>query len=295
MEKKKLISLLLLFSLVLAPSGAFAEEDEEFLLGLIPEENIFRQVRKHRPLAEYLSDKLGVRVRFTILSRYPHIIRRFASRELDGAFFGIFTAVLAQEFLGVEPLARPMNLDGGTTAKSYIFTRKDTGIRSVSGMKGRKAAFVDEYTATGFVYSLVYLREQGVKDPGNYFGEHYFTGSHDTTVYAVLAGRAEVGTVKGRVLDKLSLKDPVLKDEITVLSKSMELPDNTLCVRGDLPPEFKEKLRKTLLSMHEDPEGKKVLKEMEAQRFVPAEKKDFVPVRELAAKAGIDLGKFYHK
>jgi len=284
---RALLSFILIFSL-LAPMVASANDDE-FLIGLIPEENIFRQVMRHRPLEAYLSQKLGVKTRFTILSRYPHIIKRFLSRHLDGAFFGIFTAVLAQEDLNVEPIARPVNMEGGDKARSVIFVRKDTGIKSIKDMRGRKAAFVDNVTATGYLYVLAYLKENGVNNIDSFFSEYYFTGSHDTTVYTVFAGRADVGAAKERILEKMREKDPILKDEIVVLARSEELPDNTLCVRSDLPAELKNKLKETLLSMHTDPEGKKVLKQMEMLKFESASYEDFNPVRSLALKAGVNI------
>jgi phosphonate transport system substrate-binding protein len=282
--------MLLLTCLLLAPMTAGAEE--ELLIGLIPEENIFRQVKKHKPLAEYLMQRLGIKVRFTILSRYPEIIKRFVDRELDGAFFGIFTAVLAEERLGVVPVARIVSLDGSTTARSYVFTRKDTNIRNASDMKGRRAAFVDKVTATGYLYGIAYLRENGIPNPESYFSEYFFAGGHDTTVYTVLSGRADVGTVKGRILEKISLKDPVIKDEIQIIARSGELPDNTLCLRRDMDPELTARIRNALLTMHEDSEGKRVLEVLEAKKFMSAVSKDFQPVKELARKAGINLKSF---
>jgi hypothetical protein len=67
------------------------------LIGLIPEENIFKQMDRHRPLAAYLSSRLGMNVRLTILSRYGDIIDRFETRNMDGAFFSALTGVLAVE------------------------------------------------------------------------------------------------------------------------------------------------------------------------------------------------------
>jgi phosphonate transport system substrate-binding protein len=272
----------------LAPVTVRADDDE-FLIGLIPEENIFRQVKRYRPLEGYLTQKMGVKTRFTILSRYPHIIKRFVSRNLDGAFFGILTAVLAQEDLKVEPMVRPVNAEGGDKARSVIFVRKDTGIKSVKDMRGKKAAFVDNVTATGYLYALAYLKENGVNNLDTFFSEHYFTGSHDTTVYTVFAGRADIGAAKERILEKMREKDPILKDEIVVLARSGELPDNTLCIRKDLPAEFKNKLKETLLTMHLDPEGKRVLKQMDVLKFEPASFDDFKAVRDLAKKAGVSL------
>jgi phosphonate transport system substrate-binding protein len=279
---------------MLIPSGASAEN--EFLIGLIPEENIFKQISKHKPLEAYLSDKLGVKVRFTILSRYPDIIDRFLTREMDGAFFGIFTSILAQGQLGVEPIARPVNLDGSSTAKAYVFTRKDSGIRNSSDMKGKRAVFVDKATATGYLYLLSYLREHGITNYRSHFSDYSFTGSHDSTVYSVLSGRADVGIAKSRILEKLRSIDPLIQDEILIISTSKELPDITLCVRQNIPREFKDKLTGVLIEMHKSVEGKKVLKSLEAQKFVRAHRKDFKAVHTLTRKAGIkDLKKFDYR
>ncbi|MEJ2182224.1 MAG: phosphate/phosphite/phosphonate ABC transporter substrate-binding protein [Nitrospirota bacterium] len=285
--------LALLTALLLLPVGGGA--DDEFLIGLIPEQNIFKQVKQHRPLATYLSKKLDVPVRLTVLSRYHHIVDRFVSRGMDGAFFGILTAALAEEELGVVPIARPVNPDGKSTAQSYIFVRADSGISTVEDMAGKRAAFVDKVTATGYLFAVAYLKSRGAPDIDTFFSEHYFTGSHDTVVYSVLAGRADVGAVKGRILEKIMKDDPVVKSQIRVLARSGELPDNTLCVRADLPEEFILRLTEVLLSMHEDEEGRKVLKQMGAVKFVPAREEDFQPVRRLAEKAGIDIKHFTYE
>ena len=231
-------------------------------------------------------------VRFTILSRYPHIITRFASRGLDGAFFGAFTGILAEETLDVEPIARPVNMNGNTTTQSYVFVRRGSGIKDMLQMRNRNIAFVDQATATGFLFAIDVLRRKGVRDHKQFFKEEIYTGGHDTAVYTVLAGRAEMGVAKSRILDKLKDKDPLVRDEIEIIYSSPALPDNTLCVRSDLPEDLKLKLKNILLSMHKDERGKEVLRKYEAQQFTLARVDDFEPVRSMARRVGIDLSKF---
>lgn len=301
------VKLLLLFALFILPAQGYAGQptalsdrptgrnESEFLIGLIPEENIFTQIQRHKPLAAYLSGKLGVKVRFTILSRYGDIVDRFVARDMDGAFFGIFTAVLAQEKLGVVPVVRQMGLDGSTAASGYMFARKDSGIRSVADMKGKRAAFVDRATATGFIFPLALLREAGIKDLDEYFSEYYFTGSHASAIYAVLDGRADVGAAKSRILDKLSRKDPLIEDEIRIIAKSQSLPDTTLCIRKDIPVALKRKLTEALTAMDKDPKGKEALKTLGALKFVRAGRADFRAVIEMANKAGISIKDYRYR
>ena len=272
-----------------------AQEREKLLIGLIPEENIFRQVIKHRPLAAYISEKLGIEVKFIILSKYGDIIDRFEQRELDGAFFGIFPAVLAHEKLGVEPLVRPVAMDGSTTSEGYLIVREDSGIKTIKDLTGKRAAFVDRASVTGYIFPVSLLRENGVANIDKYFAEYYFTGSQDSVVYAVLDGRADVGAVKSRIFNRLVQKDPIIKDEVRIIARSLSLPDTTLCLKTGISPELRRRLKELLLAIHQDPRGREVLKSMDALKFVEAGMPDFGNVVTLIKKAGIDLGTYKYE
>ena len=111
---------------LLHPLPVFSQQlQKPLLIGLIPEMNVFKQKERYRLLGDYLSKKIGVELQFTILSRYGNIIDRFEAEHMDGAFFGSFTGALAIKKLGVQPLARPVNLDNTSTYHGYIFARKN--------------------------------------------------------------------------------------------------------------------------------------------------------------------------
>lgn len=290
---KRLFLTIIVLSIIALPSVLMGQE--EILIGLIPEENIFRQMDRHRPLASYLSNKMGINVRLTILSRYGDIIDRFVSRKLDGAFFGVFTGVLAMEKLGVEPVARPVNLDGSSTSQAYVFARKDSGINHVKDMRGKRMVFVDRATATGYLYFLVLLKENGVSDVERYFKEYYFTGSHDAAVHAVMDNRADVGIAKGKIFNKLTEKDPLIRNELSVLYRSPEFPDTTLCLKKELPESIKKRIRDILLNMDKDKEGIEVLKKLGAVKFITAKREDFSSFLDMVRKAGIDIRNYRYK
>jgi phosphonate transport system substrate-binding protein len=250
---------------------------------------------RHRPLAEYLSEKLGIKVRMTILSRYGDIIDRFSDRRMDGAFFGIFTGVLAMEKLKVEPVARPVKLNGSSTEQGYIFVRKDSGIKTVADMKGKRMVFVDRATVTGYLFAVAYLRENGVKNMDRYFREYSFVGSHDSVIHSVLDNRADIGLAQSSIFNMLVAKDPSIGNELVVIARSGELPDNTLCLRNDLSAGVKSRIRDILLGMDKDPKGREVLRKFKALKFIQASKEDYKPFFEMAKKANIDLKSYRYK
>ena len=275
------------------PLQAYCENG--ILIGLIPEENIFNQMDRYRPLAAYLSKKIETPVRFTVLSRYGDVMDRFVSRKMDGAFFGVFTGVLAMEKIDAVPVARAVNLDGSSTVQSYIFVRNNSGIHDVEGMKGKRITFVDRATVTGYLYALSYLREFGIANPEAYFREVSFTGSHGSTIYSVLDGRADVGIVKSKIFQLLVAKDTTIQEELMIIARSQEFPDTTLFLRKDISQTLLSRIKAALFSMEKDPEGIAILKKLEAQKFIEAKKNDFASFYEVARKAGITLKTYKYK
>jgi phosphonate transport system substrate-binding protein len=287
-------TLLLAIAPARVPAQARAPR-ERVLIGLIPELNIFKQKARHQLLAEYLSRKLGMPVRFTILPSYGDVLDGFDAEQMDGAFFGSFTGAVAMEKLGVVPLARPVNLDGTSTYQGYLFVRKDSGISDVAGMRGKRMAFVDRATTAGYVFPLAWLREHGISSPERLFAEHWFTGSHDVPIAEVLDGKADVGVSKHTVFDRVRKENPRVDRELVVLASSPPVPSNALCVRRDLEERLREALRRALLDVQSDPEGARVLEQIGALKFVETTAGDYAPVLELARKAGIDPRKYEYR
>ena len=287
-----IIICLMLFPPSFAPAQSL---EQRILIGLIPEMNVFKQKERFKLLGEYLSKKTGVRVEFTILSRYGNIIDRFSTEKMDGAFFGSFTGALAIQKLGVSPLARPVNLDNTSTYQGYLFVRKSSGIKTARDMKGKRMAFVEKATTAGYVFPLAYLRENGIIDINQFFSEYFFAGSHDAAIYAVLNGKADVGAAKHSIYDRVRKDEPRVDRELVILAESPRVPSNGLCVRRGLNGALKQKLKEALLGLNGDPEGENVLKKFGAMKFIETTVGDYQPVFEMAKKAGIDIKRYDYR
>ena len=270
-------------------------QQKEILIGLIPEMNVFKQQERFKPLMAYLSRKTGVKVKITILSRYGNIIDSFVSEKMDGAFFGSFTGALAIEKLGVEPIARPVNLDGSSTYHGYLFVRRDSGIKGVKEMKGKKMVFVEKATTAGFIFPVAYLKQKGVYDFKKYFSEYYFAGSHDAAIHAVLDKKADVGAAKHSIYDRLRKVEPRVEKELVVLADSAKVPSNGLCVRKGLDKNLAARLKNALLNIDKDPEGKPVLESFGAIKFIGTTAADYTSVFDLAKDAGIDIRTYNYR
>ena len=267
-------------------------EDSIFTIGLIPESNIFDQIERYEPLAYYLSKKIGKNIKLKVLTRYGNIIDNFVSHNLDAAFLGSFTYALAHTKLGVEPIARPVNMDGSSTYYGLIFVRKDSGIRSIKDMHGKRFAFVDRATTAGYLLPLAFFKMSGIEDYKTFFKETYFAGTHKDAIYDVLNKKADIGAAKNTMFYRLASKDNRLLNDLVFLARSPDVPENGLAVRKDTDSTVKLKLKQALINMHRDPEGINILKKFGAKKFIETSDDDYSSVYEYVRKIGLNLSTY---
>lgn len=273
------------------PPAQKSPAGKALLIGLIPEQNIFKQLERYEPLANYLGGKIGVRITLKILPRYGNIIDNFNQSGMDGAFFGSFTYALAHAKLGVEVLARPLGMDNTSTYHGYIFVRKIGGIKNIHDMKGKRFAFVDKATYAGYLLPMRYFQENGVVWK-KYLKEGYFTGTHEDAIYDVLNQKADAGAAKNTVFNRIAAADPRIRKELVILEKSPDVPENGLALRKDIDETLRGRIKEALLNMHLDPEGKKVLEHFGAQRFIETTNRDYLPVVKYAEESHLNLATY---
>ncbi len=297
-----LISVCLCLTILLGCGETKTERDVEtqgrrpsLVLGLIPERNIFKQLDRYEPLANYLSRKIGADVKLKVLTRYGNIIDNFASAGLDGAFFGSFTYTLAHAKLGVEPIARPETVEGVSTYYGLLFVRKDSGIKSVQDMQGKCLVFVDRATTAGYLLPLAFFKAHRIENYKTFFKETYFSGTHEDAIYDVLNRKAEIGAAKNTVFARLAALDSRVKDELVILARSPEVPENGLAVRKDLDHAIRNRLREGLLNMDKDIEGIQVLRKLGALRFIETTDSDYANVYRYAKQIGLDLTTYQYQ
>jgi len=268
--------------------GQLVQKDEEIKIGLVPEINLFEQMKRYEHLKSYLTKKTGLKIRFSIVKNYGDIVDLFYGLELDGAFFGSLTALIANTKLEIEPVVRPVYAHSRSTCRGYILVRKDSGIEDIKDFKGKIIAFVDKASTTGYIFPVAYLKDHGVKSAEEFFSRYFYTGSHDAAIKSVLDKEADITGVKDRVYQTLADKDPRVVNELTVIAKSIEFPTNALWLSRHLDKEVRDKIKRAFLDMTNDVKGKEVLQQFGALRFVETNINDYENVFSIIKKAGIE-------
>ncbi len=275
-----------------AESPINAVEAEPLRLLLVPEKNTFEQHRRYKYITDYLSRKLEMNVTVELMANYGEISVAFQNGNADAGFFGSFSYVLTHAKTGIEPIARPVWLDGTSTYQGLIFVRRDSGIKSVEDMKNKSLVLVDRATTAGYIFQRYYFKYNGINNMEDYFSRISYARSHDAAAWAVYTGEADVGGAKNHIFNSLKEQYPDFAKEMVVLAESPEVPSNGLAVRKDLNPALKLRLKRLLVSLDETQAGREVLQNFGALKFIETTDDDYRILYEMIAQLGIDLNNY---
>ncbi|HKB24620.1 MAG TPA: phosphate/phosphite/phosphonate ABC transporter substrate-binding protein [Methylomirabilota bacterium] len=246
------LSILLTASIALAPSP----QAQELKFGFTPVLGEAEMRAEFEPLMTYLSDVLARKVGLYIAKDYGDLRTQMESGAVDVGSFSPFAYVDAQRGGKIRIIAQSI-LDRSATYRGLIIARKDSGVRTVGDLEGKRFAFVDPKSASGYVYPRAMLVEKGVT-PERYFKETIFAGGHDKVIAAVLDGRVDAGAIYDGALGVAKAKG-VATDVLVVLSSTDPIPHDAIAVRLGLDDTLVRKLQTALVDLDKSEAGRRVI------------------------------------
>jgi len=287
--------LLSLAALLVVPAAALAASSGTIVIGVVPEVNLVRQMERYVPLGDYLEKKTAMNIDVKPLASYGQLYEEMRDGKIDAGFFGSLVYGITRARIGIEPLARTVQPNGKSTYSGLLFVRKDTGIKTPADMKGKTIALVDSATSAGYLAQREYFAGHGIDMEKEL--KIYWAGSHEAAIRAVLSHQAELGGAKSTVVGRFRRENRTFDALVDIVNDSPKkgLPDNTFAVRKGLNPAMRATLKKTLLAMDSDPEGKNVLAKFGVLRFISTSDEDFKPLYDWCRHLKIDLKSYPYK
>jgi len=273
-------------SWVLAPSMGLAQQaaaDEhpkaELTFGVYAADKPTVVYRQFLPMLEALQVELSrtldapASVELRIFKTYDAAQDALAQGSVDFVRFGPSSYILVKARQpDVTLLAMEQN-DGAKTFKGMIVVRKDSPIRTIADLRGKRFAFGDESSTIGRYLAQLQLVNAGItaKD----LKHHAFLGRHDRVFAAVEVGDFDAGAVKENTFEKQNAKGT-----LRVLAQ-FDNVTKPWVARARLNARVAEALRTSLLGM-KDPA---VLADFGVTGFLPATDADYDPIRQAMAAA----------
>ena len=167
--------------------------------------------------------------------------------------------------------------------------RADSGINSLSDLKGKSFAFVDPASTSGHLYPKTLLLSKGL-DPKTFFGKSVFVGSHNAAVLSILKGEVDGAASYEDSRAAVAKGFPEVFEKIKIIAHTQNIPNDVVAVRKNLTPALKQKIREGLKHLAKTPEGSKLLKKVYGISGLADLDAFYDPVREAGKLLGLDLG-----
>ncbi|ACT01452.1 phosphate/phosphite/phosphonate ABC transporter substrate-binding protein [Paenibacillus sp. JDR-2] len=266
----------------------------ELTVQFVPSQNADTLEAKAKPLEKLLSDKLGIPVKVSVSTDYNTIIEAMASKKVDVGFLPPTAYVLAKEKGAAEVMlqAQRFGVDDATGApttelvdsyKSMIIVKKDSPIKTVADLKGKKIAYQNVTSSAGFVWPAAALMDAGL-DPLKDVQPVTVKG-HDQGVLAVLNGDVDAAAIFQDARTLVSKDYPKVFEDTRVLTFTEPIPNDTISVRSDMNADWFAKIQQAFIDIGTDPEGHQIIFDVYShQGYVKSDDSVFDIVRQYNEK-----------
>ncbi|MFN7454695.1 MAG: phosphate/phosphite/phosphonate ABC transporter substrate-binding protein [Pseudobdellovibrionaceae bacterium] len=268
-----------------------AEADPaKIVIGFIPGGKLEAIKTGGAKIAGELQKTLKVTVEVYVPQTYGDLIQAIQQKKVDFAFFTAATYVHAEAETSMKVLLKKMWAE--PFYYSTLLVPQGSPLKSVQSLKGKRIAFVDRNSTSGFLYPMVYFKRNKISEA--FFSEVIFSGNHADSVELLEAKKVDVIAVFSD--DKASQKSAFEKYKKTSMKVrslwvSEPIPNDPFVVRQDFydkNPKLTHNLMFNLIDVAEKlKEDKEVLDFLGARGFMPATTRQYDPVREMVKEMKI--------
>lgn len=248
--------------------------------------------RQYLPFLDYLKRETGYnfKLRFTLIN--SNLAKDLSDGKVDFAAVGAVSFLEASKDSDAKILVRGLNKQNKDTYQSFIVVKKNSSIKAISDLKGKKLAFGSVDSTQGHLIPRIMLDEHNLTL--NDLSEYIYTGSHQKCAEAVITGQADACGMQ----DTLALT-LVKEGLLQILSRSDEYPSSGIAASSSVPVEVQKKVIKALLDFKPNGKDSKELYNWHLTEmpngFVEAKSSDYKQFKQQLTKLDLNLKDIFLK
>lgn len=213
----------------------------------------------------YLEKTTPYKYAITIPQSYITVVEAFGTKRADVSAMNSFGYVLAHERYGAEARMTVLR-HGSAFYKAQFIASVDSGIQQIEDLKGKRVAFVDPASMSGYLLPMKTLKDKKIKPK-----ETVFAMKHDSVVAMIYQKQVDAGAtfysppIDGVIDDarRLVLRQyPDVESKIKIIGMTPEIPNDPIVFRKDMPEKMKLEIIEALMNFIKTPEGREAFNAM---------------------------------
>lgn len=252
---------------------------KEYVVGIHPLHNPKRLVEVYGPIVDYLNASIPqARFRLEASRNYEEF-----DKKLYGGYFDFSMPNPYQTVRSLKHGYRVFGKMGDDELfRGIILVRRDSGIRKVSDLKGKKVAYPALTALAATMMPQYYLHTHGLDV--NRDIENLYVGSQESSILNVLRGHVAASATWPVPWITFQQEHPELAAQLEVRWQTETLPNNGWVVRKDVPPELAVAVGKALVGLTDTQAGRDMLKRLGINSFESANDEIYEEVRRYLEK-----------
>ncbi len=286
--------LLLVFSVACTKGrGELGTEENPIKFFFVPSVDVRVLDDNSKAVKKFLEEQTPYKFKISIPPNFNAVVEAFGTSRADVAALNTYGYFLAHDKYRVEARLTTVR-NGESTYRAQFLARADGPIKKIEDLEGKKLAFVDPASTSGYLLPLKYLRDKKIKPK-----QTMFAMRHDNVVSMIYQKQVDAGAtfyvapVNGEIQDARMLvkgQYPDVEKKIKILALTDPIPNDPVVFRKDLPEEMKKKISEALIRYAETPAGKESLQKLSGVTgLIPATDKDYDSTRAFFKALGQDL------
>ncbi|MEX1352977.1 MAG: phosphate/phosphite/phosphonate ABC transporter substrate-binding protein [Desulfobacterales bacterium] len=204
-------------------------------------ENVFSE------LMEHIAKKTGKRVKWYGPESYAAQVEAMRSGRLHVSGFAAGATVYGVNLGGFHPVAMMGNKDGTFRGyKLWLITHKDSDIKTVKDLKGRKIAHVTPSSNSGNQAPRALFKNMGIVPDEDY--EVIYSGKHDNSIMGVVNRDYDAAPVASTVMQRMVERGIFDESEVRIIWESDQFPGTSYGCIYNLAPKLQEQIRDAFLT-----------------------------------------------
>jgi phosphonate transport system substrate-binding protein len=256
-------------------------------VGVVPDVDPDTAIQQNTALADYLEAQLDANIDLSTSADYAGMVRSMAAEQVDVAYYGGVSYILAHHRAGAEPVAVGSQ-NGSTDWHSAFITHAETGLSSMDDVVAAAGdldlVFGDPISTSGTVMPTYFLRTEYDTAPDD-FASTTHVGAHDATAKTISNASGDVGALNARIYDALVERGDI-GENVVELWRTPGFPDYPWAVAPTVDDERTQAIRDAFTKL--DDRGKtEILETQNVDKYVPVTHDDFTSLNRGVEMAGL--------
>ena len=262
----------------------------------VPSSNAGTIEAKAKPLEGLLKKQLGIPVTVSVSTDYNTIVEAMGSKKVDVGFLPPDAYVLAHKqyhdkaILQAERYGVKEPNDQATKQlvnyyRSQILVRKDSGIKSIKDLKGKKIAVQDTTSTAGWIFPAVELLEHGINVNKDGIKTVQVKG-HDQGVLSVYNKNTDAAFVFQGARNLVKKDVPNIMSQVVPIYTTGKIPNDTITVRVDMTAKWQKKVAEAFKAIAKTKKGHAIISSVYSHEgYADSKDSNFNIIRDYDKKA----------